>query len=82
MSYSSNRRNARDSSQPLAHRASRARSCAMLVAQKFKVHRDVVIERVRQLSGIDMNALTSDADLAGVMAVLEDLRHRGLGREA
>jgi hypothetical protein len=54
----------------------------MLVAQKFKVHRDVVIERVRQLSGIDMNAMTNDADLAGALTGLEDLRHRGLGHEA
>ena len=77
MSYSSNRRNALDETQPLAHRASRARSCAMLVAQKFRVHRDVVIDRVRRESGIDMHAMTTD-DIVAVIAFLEDLRFRGL----
>jgi hypothetical protein len=52
----------------------------MLVAQKFRVHRDVVIARVRQESGIDMYAMTSD-DIVAVIALLEDLRFRGLGRE-
>jgi hypothetical protein len=81
VSYSSNRRNALDRDQPLAHRASRARSCAMLVAQKFKVHRDVVLERVRERSGVDMSSIARDADIAAAITVLEDLRHRGVGRE-
>lgn len=79
MSYSSNRRNALDGSQPLAHRASRARSCVQHVAQKFRVHRDVVIDRVKELSGIDMRSITREGDVATVIDVLEDLRHRGLG---
>jgi len=53
----------------------------MLIAQKFRVHRDVVIERVSQLSGLNMHAMTSDDDLAKVIAVLEELRLRGLGQE-
>lgn len=53
----------------------------MLVGQKSKVHREVVIERVKELSGVDMNAITSDADLAKVIAVLEELRLRGLRQE-
>ena len=81
VSYSSNRRNALDGGQPLAHRASRARSCANLVAQKFKVHRDVVVERVRALSGVDMNSIARDVDIVAAMAVLEDLRNRGVGHE-
>lgn len=53
----------------------------MLVAQKFRVHRDVVIDRVRQESGIDMYAMTSD-DIVAVIALLEYLRFRGLGRDS
>lgn len=79
MSYSSNRRNALDTTQPFAHRTSRARSCAMLIAQKFRVHRDVVLERVQVVSGVDMHAMKTDADIASVIALLEELRFRGLG---
>ena len=53
----------------------------MLVAQKFRVHRDVVIDRVRELSGVDMNSFAREADIATVIAVLEELRHRGVGSE-
>jgi len=46
----------------------------MLVAQKLRVHRDVVIERVRQACGVDMYAMGSDTDITAVISVLEDLR--------
>lgn len=50
----------------------------MLIAQKFRVHRDVVIERVRELSGVDMHAMKTDEDIAKVIALLESLRFRGV----
>jgi hypothetical protein len=53
----------------------------MLVAQKFRVHRDVVIDRVRRESGIDMHAMTSD-DIVAAIALLEQLRFRGLGGDS
>ena len=73
------RKNALDESQPLLHRASRARSCAMLISEKLRVHRDVVIERVRELTGVDMHAVTSGAEIAKVIEVMEHLRFEGLG---
>jgi hypothetical protein len=72
------RKNALDESQPLLHRASRARSCAMLISEKFRVHRDVVIDRVRELSGIDMHNITSSAAITAVIEVMDDLRVHGL----
>jgi hypothetical protein len=54
VSFSSNRRDALDEQLPLLNRASHARSCAMLVAHKLQVHRDIVIERVRELTNVDM----------------------------
>ncbi len=75
VSFSSHRRNALDVAQPFVHRASLARSCAMLVARKLRVRRDVILEPVKLLCGVDMTAPGRDADIATAIAVLEDLRH-------
>ena len=79
MSYSSNRRDALDATMPFAHRASHARSCAMLLAQKFRVPRDLVLDLVGELSGIDMHAMQTDEDIATAISLLESLRFSGLG---
>lgn len=50
----------------------------MLVASKFEVHRDVVIDRVKEMTGVDMRSIARDADVAIVIEALEVLRHRGL----
>lgn len=74
MSYSSSRRNALDQSKPLMHRASHARSCAMLVAQKWKIHRDTVFQRLQELCGVDLTDAPSSDDLETAIAHLEQLR--------
>jgi|GEM_PF-4415153 len=53
----------------------------MLVAQKFRVHRDVIFDRVRQESGVDMYAMTS-VDIVAAIAFLEVLRFGGLGGDS
>ena len=73
------RKNALDESQPLLHRASRARSCAMLISEKFRIHRDVVIEHDRELTGVDMHNMSSSVQIAKVIEVMERLRFAGLG---
>ena len=79
MAYSAHRRDALDASLPIAHRASHARSCANHVASRCKVHRDVIIERVRELTGVDLQAITSADDFEPVIAALERLRTNAAG---
>lgn len=81
MSYSSNRRDARDPARPLNHRVSHARSCAMLIAQKFNVHRDAVLERVRKRCGVDLNRVASEDELNRAIDLLEEIRFRGVVEE-
>ena len=79
MSFSSHRRLTLDSTLPLSHRASHARSCAVVVCEKWRVERSVVIEAVRQRCGVDLMAVKNGEELILAMQVLEDLRFNGLG---
>jgi hypothetical protein len=79
MSYSSSRRHALDESEPLPHRASHARSCAARISEKFGVHRDVVIERVRELTDVDLRAPGTVDEVTAAVAALDVLRTTGLG---
>lgn len=78
MSFSSNRRDALDATLLLSHRVSHARSCAMLVGQKWRVKRDAVIEAVLKRTGVDLNEVTDEQQLVVAIQVLEALRTRGL----
>lgn len=78
MSFSSNRRDALDGTMPLNHRASHARSCAMLIAQKWRVPRDLVLDEVHRQSGVDLTKGVNDDELVNAMKVLEELRFNGL----
>ncbi len=78
MSYSSNRRDALDVKLPLNHRVSHARSCAMLVAQKWKVLRSVVLETVNLKCGVDLNSVTSEHEIEPAIRTLEQLRMHGI----
>jgi hypothetical protein len=79
MSYSAHRRDALDPGQPVAHRASHARSCAVHVSQKFQVHRDVVLDRILQLCGVDLRLVPAGEDLVRAMETLEWIRWNGIG---
>jgi hypothetical protein len=50
----------------------------LLVAQKHGVRRSIVLELVRRTAGVDLQAPTTDADLATALDLLEQLRARGL----
>ena len=78
MSFSTNRRDALDPALPLDHRASHARSCAMLVAQKWGITRNVVIETIFERCGVDLSALETDNQIVTAIAALEDIRVNGI----
>lgn len=78
MLFSAHRRDALNQSLAMNYRASHARSCALHVAQKYKVKRSVVIALVRQKCGVDLMAVTNDEDIAPAMDALAYLKLRGL----
>jgi len=60
------------------------RSCALLVGQKYRVRFSSVMERVRQLSGVDITILVKDAetqvseaDIRRVLEVLVQIKNSG-----
>ena len=75
MSFSSHRRAVLDETLPLEHRASHARSCALHVANKLGVRREVVISAVAQCAGVDLNSPVQSPSLVSALAYLEALRH-------
>jgi hypothetical protein len=79
MSFSSNRKDALDPQLPLNHRASHARSCAMAVAEKYKVKRSVVLDLVQKASGVDLLEITNEREIETAIEALEAIRRGGLG---
>lgn len=75
MSFNSHRRAALDESLPLQHRASHARSCALHVANKLGVKRQVVINAVATAIFINLDNPTEGAEITKALAYLEALRH-------
>lgn len=78
MSFSANKRDALDVTLPVAHRMSHLRSCAVLVAEKYRVARSIVIERVAAKTGVDITQAASDAEIERAAAALTQLRVSGL----
>jgi hypothetical protein len=76
MSFSSNRRKLLDETEPLEHRASHARSCALHVANKLGLTREAVIELVAQQTGVNLEQPGSVANLLKAFDALEALRER------
>lgn len=74
MSFSSNRKVVFDESQPLVHRASHARSCALHVANKLGVRRSVVLAEVVRLAGVDLDHPVDAASMVKAFETLEELR--------
>lgn len=77
MSYNIHKRFALDVTKPLPHRASHARSCAVHVSEKLHVHRDEIFQRVKQASGVDLEAVSSGDQLPLALASLDELRSPG-----
>lgn len=74
MSFNSHRRAVLDPTRPLAHRASHARSCALHVASRFSVERQVIFDVVLHRTGIDLQCPGDEASLLQAFATLEALR--------
>ena len=78
MSFSANRRDALDPNLPLKYRASHARSCALLVAEKWRIHRSLVIDVIRQRCGVNLEAVENEDEISTAIKVLEDLKIHGV----
>jgi hypothetical protein len=50
----------------------------MLMGQKYRVHRDVVLAHVFNECGVDLNAPASAADLEKAVVVLDAVKASGL----
>ena len=66
----------------MAHRMSHARSCAMLMGQKYKVHRSAVLDLVQRCCGTDLTVLVSDPELVVAIRVLDRIKAFGLNAAA
>ena len=78
MSFSAHKRDALDATVPLNHRMSHLRSCAMLMGQKHRVPRSVIIERVLQRCGVDITLSSSDAGIQRAVQALVHIKEFGL----
>jgi hypothetical protein len=81
VSFQSNLRLAIDPSRPLDQRMSDARSCAVVVSEKWRVRRSVVLDRVREICGVDLLMEGTDDDLLTALTVLSEMRTHGLNPE-
>jgi hypothetical protein len=77
MSYTAHRRIASDVAEPLPHRASSARSCALHVAQKLRVPRSQIIAAVLGVTGVDLEQPSSGEAIVSAIEYLELLRMGG-----
>jgi hypothetical protein len=50
----------------------------MLMSEKYRVHRDVIIERVREMSGVDVRLLGTEQDAAKAIEALVRIKDYGL----
>lgn len=78
MSFSANKRDALDVTLPVAHRMSHLRSCAVLVAEKHRVARSTIIERVAGIAGVDITQAASDTEIERAVAALQRLKDHGM----
>lgn len=74
MSFSSHRKKLLDDTEPLEHRASHARSCALHVANKLGIKREMVIELIARQTGVNLYSPENTAQLLLAFAALENLR--------
>lgn len=74
MSYNVHKRQALDTSRPILHRMSHARSCTVITATRHGVRREEVIQRLLEKTGLDLMSPMSDEQLARAMEYLEYLR--------
>lgn len=78
MSFSAHRRDAFDLNLPISNRMSHVRSCAVRVAEKWRVKRSVVLKLIHQKCGVDLMGMGTHEDIEVAIRVLEDLKLNGL----
>lgn len=78
MSFSAHKRDALDATEPVLHRMSHLRSCAMLMGQKYRVPRSEIIDRVRELSGVDIMQPATDEEIHRAVEALVNIKQAGL----
>jgi hypothetical protein len=82
MSFNSHRRKLLDESEPLEHRASHARSCALHVANKLGLEREVVIELVASETDVSLHDPESVVHLMVAYEALERIRAQAAQSDA
>jgi hypothetical protein len=50
----------------------------MLMGPKYKVHRDVILDLVRKISGTDLTVPASETELVAAVRALERIKTDGL----
>jgi hypothetical protein len=50
----------------------------MLMGEKYNVHRDAIIERVQEMSGVDVRLLGTEQDAAKAIEALVHIKEHGL----
>lgn len=73
MSHSSSRKAVLDSSRPLPHRASHARSCANHVAACLGLSREQLIAHIFELTGVNLDHPASEQELLRAFEHMESL---------
>jgi hypothetical protein len=77
VSFSAHRRDALDPSLPIAHRLSHVRSCAMLMGQKYKVRRSVILDLVKHSCGADLMGQVSESEIVEAIRLLDRIKADG-----
>jgi len=78
VSFIAHKRDALDATLPLNHRMSHLRSCTMLIGQKYRVPRSVIIERVLKLCGVDITVPANEAGVQRAVQTLVQIKESGL----
>ena len=76
MSYNVHKQQALDTSRPMKHRMSHARSLCVITAVRHGVRREAVIDRVRELTGLNLHEVLSEEAIQTAIRCLDSLRKR------
>jgi hypothetical protein len=78
MSFNAHKRDALDATVPINQRMSHLRSCAMLMGQKYRVPRSIIIERIQQLCGVDIAVIANEVEVQRAVQALVQIKESGL----
>jgi len=78
MSYSTHRKRSLDVDLPIRHRLSHVRSCAVHVAQEYRVSRSVVLDLIRIAGACEERDLPSSLQIGKAIEALDQIKECGL----